>query len=149
MRMVGQYGKRSLFVLVDPCSTHNFIDLAVATELGCLLELIKPMIVAVANGHNLTISYKCLDFSWKMQRYTISTEVRTLPLDYCDLVLGVQWLVTLGPIWWDFSNLRMEFLLGGVKHVLRGVTKSGYKVINGSSLNKLLLQEPQIAMLQI
>lgn len=56
---------------------------------------------------------------------------------------------TLGPIWWDFANLRMEFTLGGLRHVLRGVTKDGCKVIKGGSLNKLLLQEPQIALLLI
>ncbi|CAM8979757.1 unnamed protein product [Rhodiola kirilowii] len=60
-----------------------------------------------------------------------------------------QWLTTLGPIWWDFSNLRMEFILGGMKHILRGVTKSACKVIKGGSLNKLLMQRPQIALLQI
>ncbi|KAL8151329.1 hypothetical protein V2J09_021137 [Rumex salicifolius] len=59
--------------------------------------------------------------------YEFKTEVRTLPLDCCDLVLGVQWLTTLGPIWWDFSNLRMEFSVQGIKHVLRGATKSGCK----------------------
>lgn len=65
------------------------------------------------------------------------------------MVLGVQWFITLGPIWWDFSNLRMEFHLNDVKHVLRGVTKTGCKVIKGDSLNKILLQEPQISFLHI
>ncbi|XP_033146964.1 uncharacterized protein LOC117133923 [Brassica rapa] len=40
----------------------------------------------------------------------------------------------------------MEF---GMKNVLRGVTKNGCKVIKGSSLNKLMLHEPQTALLQV
>ncbi|CAM8908644.1 unnamed protein product [Rhodiola kirilowii] len=149
MRVVGQYGKRKLYILIDPGSTHNFIDVNVAKELGCLLESVTPMPVTAANGNNMMSSYKCSNFSWKLQGYAFSTDIRTLPLDCCDIVLGVQWLTTLGPIWWDFSNLRMEFTLDGIKHVLRGVTKSECKVIKGGSLNKLLMQGPQIALLQI
>ncbi|KAL8128454.1 hypothetical protein V2J09_017609 [Rumex salicifolius] len=149
MRVVGQYAKRRLYILIDPGSTHNFIDLAVAKELGCKLEQVRPMSVTAANGNNMLSSYCCRDFSWRLQGYEFRTEVRTLPLDCCDLVLGVQWLSTLGPIWWDFSNLRMEFSLLGVKHVLRGSVKSGCKVITGGSLNKLLVQEPQVLFLQV
>lgn len=65
------------------------------------------------------------------------------------MVLGVQWLITLGPILWDFSNLRMEFSLNGNKHILRGVTKTDCKLIKSSSLNKLIIKGPQISILQI
>lgn len=144
------YGnKKKLHILIYPGSTHNFLDLGIANELGCLLEAIKPMAVAAANGNNLTTGYKCADFRWKLQGYIFSTEIRTLPLDCCDLVLGVQWLSTLGPILWDFLSLTMEFTFQGVKHMLRGVNKTSCKVIKGGSLNKLLLKGPQIAMLQV
>lgn len=32
-----------------------------------------------------------------------------LTLEGCDVVLGVDWLGTLGPILWDFINLAMKF----------------------------------------
>ncbi|KAL8138945.1 hypothetical protein V2J09_004946 [Rumex salicifolius] len=149
MRVVGQYAKRKLYILIDPGSTHNFLDLAVAKQLGCPLEPIKQMSVAAANGNSMLSSFRCKDFALRLQGYEFKTEVRTLPLDCCDLVLGIPWLTTLGPIWWDFSNLRMEFSVQGLKHVLRGVTKAGCKVITGGSLNKLLLQQPHVLFLQI
>ncbi|CAM8925392.1 unnamed protein product [Rhodiola kirilowii] len=43
----------------------------------------------------------------------------------------------------------MEFTINGTKHILRGVTKPQCKLIKGSSLNKLMLQGPQIALLQV
>ncbi|KAL8151213.1 hypothetical protein V2J09_021021 [Rumex salicifolius] len=149
MRVVGQVAKTRIHILIDPGSSHNFLDLAMAKELGCNLETVRPLSVAAANGNNMISSYKCAKFAWKLQGYSFHTELRTLPLDCCDLVLGVQWLTTLGPIWWDFSNLKMEFTLHGTKHTLRGVTKSGCKLIKGSSLNKLLVQGPQIALLYV
>ncbi|KAL0847723.1 hypothetical protein Bca101_020969 [Brassica carinata] len=117
--------------------------------MGCLLEQTNPMAVTAAGGSTMISRYKCSDFQWRVQGYNYSSEIRTLPLEGCDLVLGVQWLCTLGPILWDFLNPRMEFMLNGVKNVLRGVTKNGYKVIKGSSFNKLMLHQPQIAMLQV
>ncbi|CAM8880125.1 unnamed protein product [Rhodiola kirilowii] len=149
MRVIGQCGKRKLYILIDPGSTHNFIDVTVAKDIGCLLEPVPPMPVAAANGNQMSSAYKCDKFSWNMQGYQFVAAVRTLPLDCCDIVLGVQWLMTLGPIWWDFSNLRMEFTLGGIKHVLRGVTKSNCKVIRGNRLNKLISKSPQIALLHL
>ena len=31
----------------------------------------------------------------------------------CDMVLGIQWLSSLGTISWDFKYLHMEFMLKG------------------------------------
>lgn len=99
MRMVGQVGKKELHILIDPGNTHNFLDLQVAQSLDCPLEQIKPMSVFAANGLDMVTGYKCSEFTWRLQGYTLTTEIRTLPLECRDLVLGVQWLITLGPIW--------------------------------------------------
>lgn len=32
-----------------------------------------------------------------------------MPLGGCDIVLGVQWLRTIGPVLWDFDKLYMKF----------------------------------------
>ena len=43
----------------------------------------------------------------------------------------------------------MEFKFNGLKHVLRGITPNDSKVISSSSLNKLMLHEPQLALLHL
>lgn len=43
----------------------------------------------------------------------------------------------------------MEFTLMGQKHVFRGVTKPTSKLVKGSSLNRLMLQGPQIALVTV
>ena len=49
--------------------------------------------------------------SWESQGLIQKTNFLVLQLRVCDLVLGVQWLQTLGPITWDFSKLNMKFTL--------------------------------------
>lgn len=98
MRVIGKYGKRNLHILIDTGSSHNFIDLQIAKDLGCLLEPIPPVEVSAANGNNMLSNFCCKKFTWSMQGYQFTTEVRTLPLDCCDMVLGVQWLFPLGKI---------------------------------------------------
>ena len=61
-----------------------------------------------------------------------------LPLGNCDMVLGIQWLETLGEIKWNFKQLRMEFIVNEKKHVLRGSSsKVELKTINGRGMEKL------------
>ena len=44
-----------------------------------------------------------------------------LPLDGCNIVLGIQWLRLLWPILWDFDHLTMEFQYGEVQCLLKGL----------------------------
>jgi hypothetical protein len=37
----------------------------------------------------------------------------TLPLEGFDIILGVQWLQSLGPIMWGIKALSMAFIKGG------------------------------------
>ena len=56
-------------------------------------------------------------------------DLMLLPLGCCDMVLGIEWLVTLGDITWNFDKLTMEFSVNGKRQVLRGASCSGLKTI--------------------
>ena len=66
--------------------------------------------VKVANGDEIVSLGKCKNTKVKLQGYTFVVDLYILPLAGCDIVLGIQWLRTLGPILWDFLNLTMEFV---------------------------------------
>jgi hypothetical protein len=53
-----------------------------------------------------------------------------LPLSGAELVLGVQWLKTLGPIVTDYEQLTMSFTKDGETVHLAGVPKPGPEEAN-------------------
>ena len=67
------------------------------------------MKVTVANGERVPCPgvYRAAPFSIEGTHF--STDFFALPLAGYDVVLGTQWLATLGPILWDFSALTMSF----------------------------------------
>jgi hypothetical protein len=82
-------------------------------------------------------------------------DLYALPLDDYDMVLGVQWLGTLGPILWDFARRTLSFSRGGARILWHGVdatpglTSAAMISSDGDLLDALLeefvtlFQEPQ------
>ena len=68
----------------------------------------------------LQCTYKCSDLAWEMQGYSFSAKVYIIPLESYHLILGGQWLLTLGEIRWNFDKLSMNFMLKEIKVTLIG-----------------------------
>jgi hypothetical protein len=58
--------------------------------------------VRITNGQEIASSGRNREVEIKMQGYVFRTNLFILPMTSCDIVLGIQWLRTLGPILWDF-----------------------------------------------
>ena len=103
MRIRGSVGRKMLCVLIDTRSTHNFINANVAMKMGCIMEPIPELKVSAANGEELRCKEVCRAFTWVMQGQLFTAEVLSLFLGNYDLVLGIQWLVELRDILWNFK----------------------------------------------
>ncbi|KAH0699969.1 hypothetical protein KY290_014779 [Solanum tuberosum] len=108
-----------LNILIDIGSSHNFIEPELVGQLGCEIMSTSPQLVAAANG-NMRVD-KMTIVTWLLQGAKFTADFLLLPLGCCGVVLGVQWLLTLGDIKMNFRNLTMEFWYKGRKHLLRGV----------------------------
>ncbi|PKI74171.1 hypothetical protein CRG98_005409 [Punica granatum] len=129
MRVVGTVGRRLLHILVDSGSTHNFLNEEVGGKLGCLTEPMPMVKVAVANGNELKCKRVCKMFRWKMHGREYEADMLLLPLESYDMVLGVQWLSTLGDILWNFKELQMKFVVGDKESILQGSNSEELKTI--------------------
>lgn len=95
------------------------------------------------DGTKLCSRAVCKNLVWEMQGKTFVAELRLLPLGGCDMVLGIQWLSTLGPILWDFQNLSMQFQLQGKPLVLKGESQMKVEQVSPKQLEKTLQHTKQ------
>ena len=109
LKVTGKVDKLPIFILVDSGSTHNFMNTEVANKLQCKQTPINPVTIKAANGGKMLCSSICKNFSWKMQGIYFVTDVFLMDLDACDMVLGVQWLATLGDIVCNYKSMWMSF----------------------------------------
>ncbi|GAU28307.1 hypothetical protein TSUD_256350 [Trifolium subterraneum] len=100
-------------------------------------------------GHQLEAAFVCKGFKWQLQQVLFTADVIVLPLGCCDLILGIQWLKSLGPILWDFDKLQMEFTTHGKKFVLRGAKVPGFKLINNKSFAQAVQKGAELCFLSI
>ena len=98
MRVMGRIKKQNLEMLIDFGSTHNFLDEIVVKRLKCPTKSLRGVKVTVANCDTLQSQELCELVKWETQGLVQFTDFMVLPLQGCDVVLGVQWLRALGPI---------------------------------------------------
>jgi hypothetical protein len=107
MKLRVYLGVASIDALVDSGSTHSLISVATAGRLHFLPIHRLGLQVTVANGDMVRSTDICKDV-----RFCIDEEFVmgffVIPLAGYEMVLGVQWLRTLGPILWDFTNACMS-----------------------------------------
>ena len=145
MKIYGQIGRSISLVLIDSESTHNFMSLALAEVLELILKRGEAMEVIVASGKKIQSPEKCNPIVVELQGWNFHIEFFVLPLEGYGIVLGAQWLHILGPIWWDFEELKMKFNWEGKLVTLHGVraTESPTKELHTilSTKNNVPLEE--------
>ncbi|TXG66291.1 hypothetical protein EZV62_007566 [Acer yangbiense] len=129
MRLFGSIMGQSVMILVDSGSTHNFISSQAARRLQLQPNNKGGMRVLVASGERLESPGQCLNVPIKLQRVTFIIDFFILPLEGFDIVLGKQWLRTLGSIEWNFEKLYMSFMWGSKKVTLKGINAVHNKVV--------------------
>ncbi|GAU25035.1 hypothetical protein TSUD_155090 [Trifolium subterraneum] len=149
MRISGLHDKKVIQILLDSGSTHNFLDLEVAKKLGCVLEEIPPLPITGGGGHMLQAAFISRGFQWTLQQTKFTADVIVLPLVCCDLILGIQWLKSLGPILWDFEKLQMEFSTQGRRFVLRGSKTPNVKLINNKSFSQAVKKGAELCFMSL
>ena len=149
MTLTGCYKGMPLLVLIDSGSTHNFLSTNLAKKLNCPLQAVKSVKVTVANGADLHCTAWCPEFTWKMQGRDFCADVYLLPLDNYDLILGTQWLATLGDIMWNFTKLQMSFMLQGQLCQLQGEKEGQLNTMDWEHMAKLLGRTQQLSSMQL
>ncbi|XP_042988692.1 uncharacterized protein LOC122316222 [Carya illinoinensis] len=127
MKLLGKIGSYSCEILVDSGSTHNFLDPLVVKAAKLKVMEDRNLQVKVANGTKIVTQGRCEE-TIRVQGTKFLVPFHVLTLGGCDIVLGVQWLRTLGSIQWDFNNMSMQFEVAGKKLLLQGLLSEKVQV---------------------
>jgi hypothetical protein len=97
-----------IVVLIDSGNTHNFIHCRVTKDVNCFIRPVSNFQILIANGGTMKCG-ACENVKLQMGDYTLKTHMFSIAMGGCDIVLGVEWLHTLGPITMDYQELYMSF----------------------------------------
>jgi hypothetical protein len=92
----------------------------------------------IANGGTINYLGKCHSIKLNMGDYFLYSPMISIQMGGFVVVLGVQWLQSLGIVAFDFQNIFMRFSLNGKEIELIGIQQKPSKVISSNSMVKLL-----------
>ena len=102
-------GAASFTALLDTGSTHNFIAEAAAARTGLPVHPSPRLTATVANGERITCPGVIRQAPLLIDGEEFCVDLYVMPLAGYDVVLGTQWMITLGKMLWDFSTCTVAF----------------------------------------
>ena len=121
MQLRIRIGEQHFTTLLDSGSTHNFISMQAAHRAGLCVATSQGAHVVVANGDHVACRGLARDVPIRIGEERFVINCFSIPLDCYDMVLGISWLRTLGPILWDFDALSLSFTHRGRRVLWRGL----------------------------
>jgi hypothetical protein len=126
--------------LIDGGATHNFIDASLVSRWALQTEEFEEFDVAVADGHTVECLDRVPNLEMKLGNHTMRDTFYVVDLLDTDVVLGVQWMITLGKITTDYQTLEMGFRdQDGKKVVLRGMSIGEPKIVLAKRMERIFI----------
>ncbi|XP_006606822.1 uncharacterized protein [Glycine max] len=137
-RLYGLINNTRVTILVDSGSTLNFVQPRVAKFLNLPLLDTLPLRVMVGNGSVLDCQQMIPDAMILIQDHNFMVTLRILPLSGADVILGVEWLRTLGPVITDYTDFTMKFTLFGRPIHLRADVQVDTNPVSAHQVKRLI-----------
>lgn len=144
MRVCVTLGSHEFVALLDTGSTHNFVSQATSQKVGLHFAAGTGSTVTVANGDRVPCSGRAEDVAIKIGDECFSITCYSIPLDCYDMVLGITYLRTLGPILWDLDDLCMAFWHHGKRVFWKGIGSTRWDIPPTGGVLSLQLSESEV-----
>ncbi|KAF7812841.1 Ty3/gypsy retrotransposon protein [Senna tora] len=142
MKIKGTMASKSVLILIDSGSTHNFISETLVQELRLPVQQVPTFGVQIGNGEVIRCNTICRGIKVKLQGLQLVQDCYPFALGGADMVLGIKWLASLNMVQANWNEMFMIFELNGKKYKLQGIP---HLQNNPASLQSLLAStEPEI-----
>jgi hypothetical protein len=140
--MRGVLQGQKVSVLIDGGASHNFIDSTLLKRRHIPTVEFEGFKVEVAGGSTMPCDRYILGMKLTLGRHELVQDVYVMDLPDTNIILGVQWLSTLGPITTNYKTMEMSFTEeGGRKVVLRGMTGNAAKVVTAKRMEAIFRRD--------
>jgi hypothetical protein len=92
----------------------------------------------IANDGSMKCGGRCENVRLQIGDYHLKSHMFSIDMGGCDIVLGADWLRTLGPILMDLKDLTMQFDQEGHQYKFQGITISSLEIISSHHMEKML-----------
>lgn len=144
MKIRVSIGGREFTALLDSGSTHNFISDVAAPMAGLHFNSGGGATVVVANGDRVACRGLAHEVPIRIGQEDFAMDCYTIPLDCYDMVLGVAFPRTLGPVLWDFNDLCLAFWRQGRRVLWKGLDASRHDIAPTGHLHAIHHSEPEL-----
>lgn len=111
-------------VLIDTGSSHDFLHPRITEKFRLPLTAIRPFRAYVGNGASLLCSHLCKATCLSLQGTPFAIDLHVLPVHWPDVILGMEWLESLGRVTTDFVMKSVEFVKDDKLVVLEGALRA-------------------------
>ncbi|KAF8400118.1 hypothetical protein HHK36_013414 [Tetracentron sinense] len=141
MKLKGMIGKQEVMVLIDPRATHNFISLELVKRLQLPIAKTEAYGVTMGTGNVVRGEGICRGVTLQLQGIDIVEEFLPLGLGSSEVILGIQWLETLGMTHTNWKTQVMKFRLGSETITLCGNPSLGKTLVSLKALMRTIKHE--------
>ncbi|TYK21518.1 Ty3/gypsy retrotransposon protein [Cucumis melo var. makuwa] len=109
MKVRGSLQGKEVVILIDCGATHNFVSEKLVTSLQLPIKETAHYGVILESGAAIQGKGICESVEIQMKNWTVKEDFLPLELGGVDVILGMQWLYSLGVTICDWKNLTLTF----------------------------------------
>ncbi|XP_057451806.1 uncharacterized protein LOC130743580 [Lotus japonicus] len=142
-KIAGTLRGQSVVVLIDCGASHNFIAEETLFQLQIPVLATPKYVVEVGDGHKVKCQGKCQQLMLDVQGVEILQDFYLFGLQGVDLVLGLDWLASLGKVKADFGKLELSLKQGNKWMKISGDPSLAKTQLSLGSLMQVLKTEEE------
>lgn len=148
IKLKGKLMGKEVVVLIDSGATHNFVSKELVTQLKLQTDRTRGYSVMTAGGVTFKGAGLCSELELELQGCTITSSFLPLELGSADIILGIQWLETLGNMKVNWKLQILRFKVGAHKYVLQGDPSICCSAASLKSIFKTLQQDGEAMLIE-
>ncbi|KAJ9552227.1 LOW QUALITY PROTEIN: hypothetical protein OSB04_016272 [Centaurea solstitialis] len=147
MKMEGVINDQRVVILIDSGATHNFISTEIVEKKRIKVEKTSDYMITLGRKSKRNGIYKLVEVD--VQGLVVIEDFLPIQLGNSHVILGIQWLETLGTIWVNWKAQIMKFPVAGRTVTLKGDPSLGKSLLSLKAMSKIIQQEGQAILVEL